>query len=94
MLVSQVARVHSVVWEKSQDIVEALEGMRQQACAAPAADAATEEAARTAGAFVIAKRLIGQGEMLVDKQPGMAYAQLDLARLGLTWLGLTWLDWA
>ena len=75
MLVSQVARVHSVVWEKAMDVLDNMNGMKQAA----GSDAQAVDAARVAGCFAVGKRLIGQGEMLVDKQPGMAYALAGLA---------------
>ena len=65
MLVSQVARVHSVVWEKAMDVLDNMNGMKQAA----GSDAQAVDAARVG----LRKRLIGQGE-LVDKQPGMAAA--------------------
>ena len=47
--------------------------------ASPLRSAQDADAAARACCFAIAKRLIGQGEMLVDKQPGMAYALAGLA---------------
>ena len=69
MLVSQVARVHAVVWEKAEECLVELEGARK---------ANGDEGVRAA-CFALAKRLITQGEMLVDKQPGMAYALAGFA---------------
>ena len=55
MLVSQVARVHSVVWEKAQDIIEVLAAMRSQGAGAGViAGDAGEGAALAAGCFACA----------------------------------------
>jgi nucleoporin GLE1 len=60
----QIARVHNVVCEKAGLCADTLAGVRNQG-GGPAV---------TATCFTLAKRLISQGETLVDKNPGMAYA--------------------
>jgi len=60
--------VHSVVWEKGVEIRSILQGM-----------AAAGEPSHQAALTAFATRLIGQGQMLVEKQPGMAYALAALA---------------
>ena len=72
MLVAQGARVHSVNWEKATDCIDAIREMRTQS-------GANAELAARACASAFGKRVVGQGETLVDKQPGMAYALASMA---------------
>ncbi|KAL1521372.1 hypothetical protein AB1Y20_021038 [Prymnesium parvum] len=69
-LVGQVARVHSVVWEKGVAIAELLEELRAQG-----------PAPLGAGCAAFAKRLVGMTAMMVEKQPGMAFALASLTLL-------------
>mmetsp|Transcript_45603 Transcript_45603/g.119779 ORF Transcript_45603/g.119779 Transcript_45603/m.119779 type:complete len:534 (-) Transcript_45603:255-1856(-) len=61
MLISQVARVHSVVWERGDMVSDVLSKL-------------TTDDERRAACAAVAKKVLNLGEMMVDKQPGMAYA--------------------
>jgi len=62
LLVAQVTRVHSVVWERADSVGQILGRLRN------------DQETLQAVCAVIAKKVISLGEMMVDKQPGMAYA--------------------
>ena len=62
MLISQVARVHAVAWEKAQDCLDELRKMTEAAGQDPRA----AEEAVAAGCHTLAKRLITQGQMSIS----------------------------
>jgi len=62
MLCSQVTRVHSVVWQRGDAVAGILSNEQ--------ADADTHRAVCAA----VTQKVISLGEMMVEKQPGMAYA--------------------
>lgn len=68
VLVGQVSRVHYVVWEKAERLVDELRQLRS----------AGEQGTR-AGCSEFARKLVTQGAVMVEKSPGMAYALAELA---------------